>query len=838
MKKSLFTILVALIAVLSLSAEVVLETGFEITSQPGGAGNPITVTPDLIHSSFEPTITLSQGSAFSEFVPFVNANVVGSPVTIGSNASIDSGMSNDVVSAFAQDHYIEFTLLSASAWNIESVTISMAGDGSIHDYHGYLFTDATGFSGADDALGSVDGIFDGTIYTNTIALGSYAVLDGRTSTVFRIYLAENHADNQANREFGLAHLSISASASRDPGAYSLTIEPVTGMVAVIADDLTDSAYYQFQAAEDLPTGNWTNIGFSFSGVAEADWMVPATNERAFFRMETSPPVTFYVDDYYEAADGSDDGPSVRRAVAAAQAHTESDPLHSARVLFTPNKVYQLEERTDVNPQIELYEAERISLEGNNALLVSYISNNHFSLWRCRDVTIRGFRLTCDPLPFTQGTLIDVDPATGRWDMQLDAGYDVPPLGTYLTGAGADNVTFHDPAGQHLHAWLNVVTGEQLSTNTFRFVAEPSDFGVLNDVAVGDRCAVKTITDYLVTNLVARRVITPDGEWVSVGAGNIELRKSDSILIQHVDSYASWSQTYHIFGCSNVTFDQAGYRPQPGTDNLLASNKGGLIMRSNPGPMVVTNCYLESAADDLINASDHPFDSVIVLATNVIEIADNMQPMDQSAGWNLLIMDPDTPALKGTCRIDSVVRLDGRNFELTLDQIEFEFGYSALSSNDWIYVERHGPVYVSNCTLVNNLKKGIISRGPTVVSDCLFSNLNYGIHHYYEGSNSNGEGPHAYGLEAVSNRFVDCTTGGVVLFSSGVSSFNVDQQNIVSGNVFDQSADGEGIKAVRMNGLTIENNTFTFDPSVPVDRQAIELVTCTNVTVSGNTGDRL
>lgn len=545
---------------------------------------------------------------------------------------------------------------------------------------------------------------------------------------------------------------------------------------------------------------------------------------------------FPVDEFYRSSDGTDAGPSIRRAVAAAQTFTERNEGLRAHVWFTPDAVYRLERRTDARPQIELYEAERVSLIGNHALLATHINNNHFSLWRSRDIEIEGFRLDMDPLPFTQGTVVGLNRAEGTFDLHIDPGFAAPPLGLYLSGSGADDASFHDADGIHMRQnWVRVhqvVQVDGLPADTYRVVVDAQWAHNLDGVSVGNRCAIKTITDYPYGANLTKT--TADGELVSNGGGNIELRKSEHITIRNVDSHASRAQTVNAQGCGDLLFDQFRFLPKPGTPRLLGSNKGGLIMRNNIGVMTITNCWFESANDDLAACSDTPLDWVGA-GQNIIEVTDDRYAMEQADGWSLLIVDPQTPLYKGRCRIASVQKLNGTAFRLALDQFVFEPGHWNLDVTDALFVDRP-PVVIRDTVFRNGMKKGIISRGPLDISGCAFRDLNFGIHQYYEGGGSGG--PFAQGLIASGNTFTDIFNGGIVCWMPPGGAFNVDQAIVISGNLFDQGIAGHGVSLTRMNGVEVTGNVFLFDPSVPGQWRAIQISNSQSVVLSGNTGDRL
>jgi len=102
--------------------------------------------------------------------------------------------------------------------------------------------------------------------------------------------------------------------------------------------------------------------------------------------------TFDVNSYRLGSDPADDwGVTIRRAVSNAQEYASLGTEHSAAVSFS-NQVYVLAERTNIWAQILLFEAERITLNGNGAELLCHPGNRPFALWKSSEIEINNFQL--------------------------------------------------------------------------------------------------------------------------------------------------------------------------------------------------------------------------------------------------------------------------------------------------------------------------------------------------------------------------------------------------------------------------------------------------------------
>lgn len=128
---------------------------------------------------------------------------------------------------------------------------------------------------------------------------------------------------------------------------------------------------------------------------------------------------FRVVDFGAKGDGkTDDGPAIRKAVSAAVAAAPG-----SKVVFE-KKRYRLA-KANVDYHISLKGVKGLTIDGNGAELINTPWNNLVKLEECEDVTVCGFVLDCDPLPFTQGTITEVDAKNGAFMLKIQAGYNNP-----------------------------------------------------------------------------------------------------------------------------------------------------------------------------------------------------------------------------------------------------------------------------------------------------------------------------------------------------------------------------------------------------------------------------
>ena len=135
---------------------------------------------------------------------------------------------------------------------------------------------------------------------------------------------------------------------------------------------------------------------------------------------TNKNTTFHIADYGAVGDGqTDDGPAIRKAVAAAV-----EAGAGSKVVFD-TKPYRLAKYDAANYHINLNGVKGITIEGNGAEIINNPYNSILNIEKSENVKFSGFKLDCFPLPFTQGTITEVDLANGKFYLQIHKGYDNP-----------------------------------------------------------------------------------------------------------------------------------------------------------------------------------------------------------------------------------------------------------------------------------------------------------------------------------------------------------------------------------------------------------------------------
>lgn len=300
---------------------------------------------------------------------------------------------------------------------------------------------------------------------------------------------------------------------------------------------------------------------------------------------------FHVKDYGAVGDGNtDDGPAIRKTIDAA---VKASP--GARVVFE-KKRYRLA-KANVDYHINLKGVKGLTIQGNGAELINSPWNNIVKLESCEDVTMRGFVIDCDPLPFTQGTITKVDERAGSFQLRVQEGYD-NPVAIYRQigkkqpdwgwGVCMDPKERKRKAGAIMHFHLKDVSEVNQGEDLLEVNLADHARKHVSDLEPGDR--------FVITLKYGR------------GGASFLVTRSANCRLENNTIYTSKYGMTHGLSDNRGRIHVKGVRItfRPGTDRLISTPKDGFHCKHNAVGPIIENGLFEGMLDDTINISVCPY----------------------------------------------------------------------------------------------------------------------------------------------------------------------------------------------------------------------------------------
>lgn len=546
---------------------------------------------------------------------------------------------------------------------------------------------------------------------------------------------------------------------------------------------------------------------------------------------------FQVSDYGAVGDGkTDDGPAVRRAVAAA---INAGP--GSTVVFE-KRPYRLARYKNEPYHISLRDISGITLEGNGAEIINNPYNCIVNIKGCSNVTVRGFYFDCDPLPFTQGTITKVEPDQGVFFLKLHDGYD-NPVKVYREigkrpdwgwGVCMDPVMRQRKLEAQMHFYMKDVTEAIAGNNLLRVELDANSVRDARDIKTGDR--------YVITL-----------KYGGHGA-NINVSQSSEIRLEDNTIYTAKYGMTHVFtdnpGRVYVKGVQITFKPD--SDRLISTPKDGFHVKHNAVGPVIEDGLFEGMLDDTINISVCPYwvkkdlggnqyliaelghspragDTLMAYTPNtgtvtydlkVLTVQSQERPKGQQGNWNIITLNQPIPGLglqqdrnlfpgghdKLKCTGLYNIDASGKDYIIRNNTFLAQRRHAVLARTTGGLIEGNTIDGVGGCGVNLGNEVGSFYEGPfpgrTVIRNNVFRNtVGTSINVYTHGTNA-----WATGIAIENNTISGWPTAAIELS-------NVDN-GIIEGNTIESGkgtpSESSPIIAKNSRKLRVENNTVTDD----------------------------
>lgn len=482
--------------------------------------------------------------------------------------------------------------------------------------------------------------------------------------------------------------------------------------------------------------------------------------------------------------------------------------------------------------IALRDLRDIVIDGNGSTFWFEDAYQAIYMNGCRNVTLKNLTLDWDPLPYTQGTIVGVDPQTRTVKFQIDDGYE--KVSPRLAEMGPDQ---NEPN----------VRGAIFDSQTKRFKVRQNGFRVmpfLSQRQTDGTYPVKILTFYdRDMNSINAEVGDKAAFWIRAD-GAFLIEGSENVTLENVTLYSCAGFGFRDAGGKGpITFRRCRILPRPGTNRLLGGNSDGFHSANMEIGPRIEECELRSLGDDGVNVHGYFYnvlaqESPTVLITTPIAWRGNLEKV------TLDFVRKETYASLGR-RIAATVKTtryegkEARRVELT-EPVTVEVGDMFSCEN---YVG-NGAI-IRNNTFSNLWPRGILYRSTGgVIENNRFEWIGAHALALYPQPESWRESTYIKDL-LVANNFVqdsfvfaggdgrDIPPAGIYVYTPGYQQGHRQKNIEIRGNTIVRPG-GDGILARGVENLKITDNRISevgnLKPGQGVRTEAVEGLVEKNNTV--------
>ena len=279
-----------------------------------------------------------------------------------------------------------------------------------------------------------------------------------------------------------------------------------------------------------------------------------------------------------------------------------------------------------------------------------VTDPHIGFFRwdyCRDSSLSNVIVDYETPPFTQGDIVAVDKRAGTFDLKIDKGFPQLDAGFFNPkkewGMAMNRAERRPKYIWGDHIWIN--GWEKVDEDTWRLKCQ--NRASTRELAVGD--------SYV--QLARQRNHGVFGVW-----------NSSQILMQDIIVHASPGITNGVVMSDAITYRRFQVRFRKGTKRIITSNGDGIHVHGNRRGPVIEDCYFEGICDDGVNLNSHM--NAIIKVVGDKQIFVHRLAVNFKKGDKVQIVEPKTGVVKATTFIVALKSFPDNVFALKLkDAVE-------------------------------------------------------------------------------------------------------------------------------------------------------------------------
>lgn len=504
-------------------------------------------------------------------------------------------------------------------------------------------------------------------------------------------------------------------------------------------------------------------------------------------------------------DGKNDAPAITKALNFCKKMTSSG---SAVNLIFEKGTYDLfsnpkqERRSHI---INLQNANNIIIDGNGSELIIHDPlKGFFSVFKSKNIILKNLFIDYDPLPFTQGKIVNIDLKARVFDLKLDEGF---PKLSHEMFQNASRVwgMLMDPKipGKLKDGSPNLIASkefEEISPSVFRIKIRA--LNLLKAMTVGDLYVHMARTN---------------------GRSVFKSGHSKNITYLNNTNYSSPAGTYNAFEMEEWNIIGAQVKLKPG--RLHSANADCMHVNGGKFGPWIENSLFEGYSDDAVNMKSTKRNILKQKSKTELIVKFNVQKDEV-----INIYNPREGILIGQYTVLESKSLGENQMKITLDKpVDIELNTGETKKNDLIYVDSRSneSFVIRNNTFKNARRYGILLQNSHgIIERNVFQNLSQSAITLENGVDW-GEGFIANNILIQNNIFNNCGYDSAFLREESAATIkmsvgklkNPESKKKWSGVA---RADWQGIK-----NITIINNTFKYN------KHALFVECSVNTVIKGN-----
>lgn len=548
--------------------------------------------------------------------------------------------------------------------------------------------------------------------------------------------------------------------------------------------------------------------FEFSSYAQYNFTLPEyfRTKRNLPLVDFSTSMNIKLSDFgAKPNDGKNDAPAITKALNFCKKLTSTG---SAVKLVFEKGTYDLfsnpkqERRSHI---INLQNANDIIIDGNGSELIIHDPlKGFFSVFKSKNIVLKNVFIDYDPLPFTQGEIVNVDLKSRVFDLKLDDGF---PKLSHEMFQKASRVwgMLMDPTipGKLKDGAPNLFASkefEEISPGVFRIKLRA--INLLKAMNVGDLYVHMARTN---------------------GRSVFKSGHSKNITYLNNTNYSSPAGTYNAFEMEEWNIIGAQVKLKPG--RLHSANADCMHVNGGKFGPWIQNSLFEGYSDDAVNMKSTKRNILKQNSPTEIVVKFNIQKDEF-----INIYNPREGILIGQYKVLESKFLGENQMKITLDKpIDVELNTGETKKNDLIYVDSRSneSFVIRNNTFKNARRYGILLQNSHgIIERNVFQNLSQSAITLENGVDW-GEGFIANNIVIQNNIFNNCGYDSAFLKEESAATIkmsvgklkNPESKKKWSGVA---RADWQGIK-----NITIINNTFKYN------KHALFVECSVNTVIKGN-----